>query len=62
MIDLPRRETTYTTCAAEGCTNKYANHRWGKTKADDWFHQKDGTSWCPNHIPDWVAGWRASKR
>lgn len=28
---------------------------------DGWFHKKDGDSWCPEHIPAWVAAWRAKR-
>lgn len=46
-------------CSHSGCTNTYRPHRWGKIKTHpDWFHQKDGTSWCPDHHPEWVAAWR----
>lgn len=23
---------------------------------------KDGSSWCPEHVPDWVAEWREHQR
>lgn len=45
------------TCAEPGCTNTIKNHAWGKIKSD-WFFQKDGRSWCTQHIPDWVTEWR----
>lgn len=48
-------------CSDPKCSVKIKNHRWGQTKADDWFFQKNGDSWCPQHVPDWVAGWRAQK-
>jgi len=53
--------TTYTTCSGEGCAERLADHAWGRIKADGWFQQKDGTIWCPEHIPDWVAEWRARR-
>lgn len=50
-------------CADPGCERTRAAHRWGSIKAHDagWFELKDGTTWCPEHTPDWVAGWRARK-
>lgn len=54
-------ETADVECAHQDCTATFKGHRWGYIKADDWFHQKDGTSWCPAHHPEWVAGWRARK-
>lgn len=48
-------------CADKHCNKTIKNHRWGKIKADQWFHQKDGTSWCPDHIPEWVTEWRAKR-
>lgn len=23
-----------------------------------WFFMKDGTAFCPDHIPEWVEEWR----
>lgn len=56
-------DTTYKTCAADGCDSNYPDHKWGATKAheDGWFLQRNGDSWCPKHVPDWVAGWRAKQ-
>lgn len=48
----------YVCCDGEGCRNRIKDHRWGHIKADDWFFQKDGTAYCPDHIPDWVEKWR----
>lgn len=48
-------------CSEPGCTATFRDHRWGQTKADDWFHQRNGDSWCPKHIPVWVESWRAKK-
>lgn len=50
-------------CAEPGCTAWFTDHRWGATKAhkDGWFHQKDGNSWCPEHVPDWVERWRRTR-
>lgn len=52
------------TCAHEGCpASGHKNHYWGRVRAHDegWFIQKDGTAWCPDHTPEWVAEWRAKK-
>lgn len=50
-------------CSHRSCQASIKNHAWGKIKSSDtgWFHQKNGASWCPDHIPAWVASWRASK-
>ena len=50
-------------CASEGCLRGIKNHYWAKVQgqSDGWFLQKDGTAWCPEHNPDWVAEWRAKK-
>lgn len=52
---------TESTCADPSCERTIKNHRWGRIKADDWFQQKDGAVWCPDHTPAWVEGWRARK-
>lgn len=50
-------------CRHETCEAEFKDHRWGRIKAHDagWFEQKDGTAWCPEHNPPWVAEWRASQ-
>lgn len=48
-------------CDHPGCENTRKSHRWGNP-GNRWFSQKDGKSFCPEHIPDWVADWRARKR
>jgi hypothetical protein len=47
-------------CAHPTCEASYDAHKWGAIHAHtaDWFEQKDGRVWCPDHHPDWVAGWR----
>lgn len=56
------RETNYVFCQHEGCMANHADHAWGHIKADGWFHSRDGTqAFCPQHLPDWVAGWRAQQ-
>ena len=56
-------EVKYGHCAVEECEAQFDDHYWGKVKAGDegWFFQKDGTNWCPLHIPDWVEAWRRNK-
>ncbi len=51
-------------CAEPHCENSYESHYWGTLKAHQkgWFNQKDGTSWCPDHVPEWVASWRARQK
>lgn len=49
-------------CVEPGCDEQIKDHRWGKTKASGWFFSRDNTqAFCPEHVPDWVAGWRARK-
>lgn len=49
-------------CDGPDCTNDIPNHRWSKIKADDWFFsEQTGKAYCPDHIPEWVAGWRARR-
>lgn len=50
-------------CSEDGCEHSFKPHRWApeRQKESGWFHQRDGKSWCPAHVPDWVAGWRKSK-
>lgn len=49
-------------CSVPDCKETLPNHAWGKIKADGWFFQKDGTNYCPNHIPNWVRAWRKRKK
>lgn len=55
----PRAHEGDKQCAA-GCGRSFKRHRWGNIQAhnEGWFEQKDGTAYCPDHVPDWVAGWR----
>jgi len=48
-------------CSDPACGQTHSDGQWGKIKAgaEGWFFQKDGNAWCPAHIPDWVAEWRA---
>ena len=44
------------------CESKIKNHRWGRTKAEGWFHSRQlDEIFCPLHIPAWVGEWRAKK-
>lgn len=49
------------TCDVCGRTHK--NDRWNRIRAHDlgWFEQKNGTVYCPAHVPAWVADWRARR-
>jgi hypothetical protein len=47
------------TCSC--CDRTVANHRWGKIKATGWFFAKDGTAYCPEHVPEWVQKWRETR-
>ena len=51
-------------CAHEGCEESVNNHYHARAAAHEagWFQQKDGTFWCPEHVPEWVADWRARKK
>lgn len=49
-------------CSEEGCDKTIKNHLWGHIKADGWFFSKDGSLFCPDHVPAWVADWRKRKR
>lgn len=49
-------------CSHEACDRTLKNNAWKKIKASDWFFQKNGDSWCPDHHPEWVASWRANKQ
>lgn len=51
-------------CVEEGCNNSFADHSWGATAAykAGWFVMRDGTAYCFDHNPPWVAEWRAKQR
>lgn len=52
-------------CAEKECTSSFPAHKRGTMEAGrlGWFHQRNGDSWCPTHIPEWVvAEWRAKKK
>jgi hypothetical protein len=51
-------------CAREGCEAAHPGGKWGTMKADreGWFHSyQEEKAYCPDHVPEWVAGWRAKK-
>lgn len=52
------------TCAAQGCVASHNNDRWSRVRAHEagWFESRRGGSFCPEHVPDWVAGWRAKRK
>lgn len=45
------------------CDAQCKGHKWGKIKAGDggWFFMNDGRAYCPRHVPEWVATWRARR-
>lgn len=45
------------------CDRTVKDHYWGRVKAHDtgWLIQKNGTAYCPDHLPDWVEGWRKDR-
>lgn len=60
--DSPASKQTLS-CSEVGCEAAVRDHYWGKTRAfgAGWFFQKDGTNWCPEHIPLWVDEWRSRR-
>lgn len=49
-------------CCIPGCNTRHKKNRWATSNAGKtgWFFQKDGSVYCPDHVPDWVAAWRAN--
>lgn len=48
-----------------GCTASRpgSKHDAIRAAAEGWFDsQKTGESFCPAHVPEWVAQWRARKQ
>lgn len=48
----------------DGCTASHPSGKWGTMAADKagWFHSKaEECAYCPEHVPDWVSGWRAKQ-
>lgn len=50
-----------TGCAHPGCDANHPAGKWGDIRAAEkgWFHSKSGDAYCPKHVPQWVAKWRA---
>lgn len=47
-------------CDHPGCDEIL--HHLGEPGAGTWMVKKNGESWCPRHLPAWVAGWRTKRR
>lgn len=59
--DIPEPENDgLVHCAEPDCEATIKSHAWGKIKSG-WFFAKDGASFCAEHTPEWVAGWRKSR-
>jgi hypothetical protein len=44
-----------------GCTASFPGSGWAAARAQEqgWFHSRqEQQSYCPEHVPGWVAGWR----
>ena len=50
-------------CTHPGCTAQHPSSKWGDIRAADagWYHAKDDTAYCPDHVPGWVREWRAKQ-
>ncbi len=57
---MDQTDNTLTHCSHIGCPATVPNHAWGRIKSD-WFFQRNGTQYCPDHTPAWVAAWRADR-
>lgn len=60
-MDWVDEDPDYITCSHPECKNYIKSYAWAKIKADGWFMQKDGTNYCPEHVPEWVHSWRKRK-
>lgn len=52
-------------CDEPGCEASFRSNKWEKVRASDqgWFFSfRDETSWCPEHVPDWVPAWREGRK
>ncbi|AUG29577.1 hypothetical protein HMPREF1529_02351 [Microbacterium sp. oral taxon 186 str. F0373] len=58
MTDEPWRRVHQ--CSADACVATIADERWAMTKSD-WFFQRNGAAFCPDHLPEWVPEWRARR-
>lgn len=45
------------------CDASIPGGKWSIIKAGEWgwFFQRDGTAYCPDHVPEWVSAWRARR-
>lgn len=48
-------------CSYEDCSESLKGDSWSRIKSN-WFFQKNGQNWCPNHTPEWVTEWRERKK
>lgn len=60
-LDPSREPTPRDHCSHPSCQNTIPAHAWGRIKSD-WFFQKNGEKFCPQHTPEWVEQWRANKK
>lgn len=47
----------------EDCDRTRPSHRWASVRAQDagWFTMRDGRTFCPEHVPEWVEQWRRTR-
>jgi hypothetical protein len=46
------------------CPRTAPGDKWGRIRASGqgwFFSREEDAAYCPDHIPDWVAGWRKRK-
>lgn len=51
-------------CASKDCQATIKNNKWDRIRGGvtGWFFSKDkDESFCPVHVPQWVADWRAGR-
>lgn len=50
-------------CSEPSCRSSYKIdwHDMVEAHKQGWFMQRNGASWCPEHVPDWVQEWREAK-
>jgi len=46
-----------TRCSNPDCEETIPSNKFSHIKSG-WFFQKNGDSWCPEHIPDWYEEWK----
>lgn len=51
-------------CAEPTCDKTKPDADWAHRtpEGEGWFDQRNGDSWCPEHIPAWYTAWKAKKR